>query len=464
MQPYFLKKHLSVIGLIVTITLFLVYKVIGLSFRFGDTTAYWYMASQLVNGVLPYRDFFLADPPVYVLMLVPLVQIFKNNLIVLQLLPAIFECGTAVLLFIYSRREKVKYYWLVPIVYLFSFTILATSDYGTGLQLATFALMMGLVSLQQHKYWYVGCFFAVSCLVKLYAAPIVLGVLFFYFFKKNYTQLAQIIFSGLFTTVLIVCPFIYSSGQSFFEAVIMHHFFRPMGINKLSVLSFFLQNDGVLLLWVGIAVYNFKRHLLLLLLIFQFSFFLLFKDLYYAYLGILMPFIAILSVQVFEVFNTASLVQQRLKQMVSMVFVFWLLFTNIYYWKVIQPEGVFATAQNNASELIKQRDNYPLYGSHEIAPLLALLSNRKIFENTIDTNTQTFASGVHDKATISQRAVSTGIYLAVRTTQDPFAGKMMYLYNGYFSQTVFEKSCKLLLEDTEQAQTDNGVAIFFCKS
>lgn len=464
MYPYSIKKHLPVVGLITSITLFLIYKIAGLSFRFGDTTAYWYMADQLVNGVLPYKDFFLADPPVYVLILVPLVQIFKNNLLLLQLLPAFFECGTAVLLFIYSRMEKVTHYWLVPIAYLFSFTILATSDYGTGLQLATFVCMLGLVSLQRHRYWQAGCLFAVSCLVKLYAAPIVLGVLFFSFFKKNYAQLVQLIFAGLLTTALVVGPFIYSSGQSFFQAVVVHHFFRPMGINKLTVLSFFLQNDGLLLLLMGIAAFKFKRQFLLLLFIFQLTFFLLFQDLYYAYLGILMPFIAFISVQVFDVFNTAAVLQQRLKQMLSMIFVFWLMFTSTYYWKVIQPEGIFATAQNNGSELLKQGDEYPLYGSHEIAPALALLSKRKIFENIIDTNTQTFASGVHDKDTISQKAVLGGIYLVVRIAQDPTTGEILYLHDGYFSQALFEESCKLIHEDTEQVATNNGIALFFCKS
>ena len=83
-----------------SIAVFLSWKLTHLVFRFGDGNAYIYMADALWRGMLPYRDFFLADPPVFVLLLAALKPVFGGHLILYQAIPVVLEAGAALLLFL----------------------------------------------------------------------------------------------------------------------------------------------------------------------------------------------------------------------------------------------------------------------------------------------------------------------------------------------------------------------------
>jgi hypothetical protein len=119
---------------LVGLVAFLIYKLINLSFRFGDGDAYWYMANSIWNGILPYRDFFIADPPVFLLFLAELKLVFSAHWILYQALPIFLEAVNAGILYL-LLRDKLKLAWLAVPLYLFSFTVLGTSFFTTGDQL-----------------------------------------------------------------------------------------------------------------------------------------------------------------------------------------------------------------------------------------------------------------------------------------------------------------------------------------
>src|SRR3990167_1659434 len=94
------KEFYKIIFVFVTITFFLLFKFSNLSLRFGDTNAYLYMADVLWKGILPYRDYFLADPPFLVLLLAFFKLIFGKTLVLFQTLPILFEAGTAIVVYL----------------------------------------------------------------------------------------------------------------------------------------------------------------------------------------------------------------------------------------------------------------------------------------------------------------------------------------------------------------------------
>jgi hypothetical protein len=107
--------------------------------------------------------------------------------------------------------------------------------------------------------------------------------------------------------------------------------------------------------------------------------------------------------------------------------------------------------------------DYPLYGSHEVAPLLALLSDRRLFGNYIDTNPQVFASGRYDRERISREAVAEGVILAARITSRPELGIEEAGYESFFSPELFRNYCRRLkFFPSGSREGDNYLGLYFC--
>ena len=63
----------------ITILFFILVKLTTLSFRFGDENVYFYMSQMILNGLIPHRDFFLADPPVFVYIMAFFKMLFGSH-------------------------------------------------------------------------------------------------------------------------------------------------------------------------------------------------------------------------------------------------------------------------------------------------------------------------------------------------------------------------------------------------
>jgi len=99
-----------------------------------------------------------------------------------------------------------------------------------------------------------------------------------------------------------------------------------------------------------------------------------------------------------------------------------------------------------------------------VTPLVALMSDKQIFNNIIDTNTQNFAAGTHNLNLISENAVKNGIYLVARVANYPEQNIHDTGFEGYFNKEVFDNSCKLYKAFDRNVPDDplNQVAIYKC--
>ena len=50
----------------------------------GDENVYFYMAKSVSEGLVPYKDFFYAHPPLHVVALAALIKVFGLNFIILK--------------------------------------------------------------------------------------------------------------------------------------------------------------------------------------------------------------------------------------------------------------------------------------------------------------------------------------------------------------------------------------------
>ena len=127
-----------------SIVVFLFYKFSHLVLHFGDGNAYVYMADAILKGNVPYRDFFLADPPFMVYLLAFFKLFFGGKLILFQVLPVIFEAITSGIIFLILKKWNNSLAFLAPLFYLFSFSTISTSDYLTGVQLVVMLSVLAI--------------------------------------------------------------------------------------------------------------------------------------------------------------------------------------------------------------------------------------------------------------------------------------------------------------------------------
>lgn len=445
------------------VALYLFSKLAILEFHLGDPTVYWYMAKVLPQGILPYRDFFFADPPLLVLFLVPIVALVKEHLLVIQFVPYLLESIVAVVLTVLLKEQKHRFWWLAPVLYLGSFTITATSDYGTGMQLASVWLISALFAVEKKKFFWAGVLLACAALTKMYMGAAVLAVLGYVAWKKEWPALLRITLGGVLASVVVLVPFILLSKGAIIADIILHQFDRPPGLNKLTVLSYFFQREWLLLCIACSVAWWQRRTLWAWLFPAEVLFVLLFQDIYYAYLGILLLPLTALVLATPPVFvqklSLTSELQARGREALLVLGVLWFILGTVQYWSGVYAEGMFYPHAALAQAITEQQEQLPLYGSHELVPLMALTTGRPVFHSIIDSNGQTFASGAQDKEKISSAAVTEGVLLLSRGELHPVTGEAVSLHQAYFSDEEYRQHCQPIFTVPENSRNPRAVVM-----
>ncbi len=448
-----------------TLGLFYWIKSLGFSYRFGDSNAYFYMANQFLHGLLPYRDYLLADPPLLVILLSGLKALFGSNILLFQAVPIVLESATAILIYLEVKKKLPRLAKVFPAMYLFTFLILATSDYVTGLHFVIF--FIALAYYLRKKPYLSGLFWALATLIKLYVIPGFLGWLIYLSLSKHTQQLKQTISSYILTGVIVMLPFLIIAPESVINQIIIHQFNRPEGISKTNIFTFFIIHDFILLVLTTLSFFMIKKYKTFLPLICWLVFYLIFNDLYYLYLGVLAFWIVLSLAELFNYLaTTATPWVVANKQQLSTIIIFSIFLSQLIgikiYHQAIQPQNVFSQI-DEVSHYIQQLPDKPLYGSHEFVPLIALKTNHALFQDQADTNTQLFGSGALNKKELSTQAAEQGVYLLTRVANVAQNANLDQGYEGYFDQDIFEKYCqRLTIIDGSGFELFSDVAIYEC--
>jgi len=457
------KNILIYIFVFFVIFVFIGLKLINLTARFGDHNVYFYMAKAVLDGSVPYRDFLLADPPLLVLILAGLRIIFGNFLLLYQILPVLFEAATAFLLFLLLKKQGNLFAFFVPLFYLFSFSVLAISDFLTGVQLVMLFSISGIFFWKKKMPFLSGVFWAMACLIKLYAAPAFLGFVIYIFFEKNKKALFKFILGAVVPVVIIIAPFLFLALPQMFKQLIVLHFNRPAGLNKFDVFSFFLLREWLLIASAFLGIYFSRKREFFLPFFLTLIFLLLFQDIYYAYFGSIVAYLVIFAIVFINWLWLKSEKSRNVAIFLIIVYSIFILSSMGYYQSAFYNYNRFTNAQEVADFVKTLPDNLDIYGSHEIVPLVALLSQRKIFGNYIETNSQAFAAGALNLEEVSEKAVKAGVFFIARITDFPEYNIKDFGYQGYFSQSVFEKNCQRIKSFSQvNAETPERIVTYKC--
>lgn len=377
----------------------------------GDENVYYYMAKSVSEGELPYKDFFYAHPPLHVIMLAIVVKLFGVNFFALKsatllalLIASFFLYLTCIELF--KKRLSDKNYLLISILalilFLFSFEVMFKATFSMGINFSLMLLMAGFYFIFTRKYFIGGLIAGLAGLTRLYTlAPLTAVFIFLLSRKYQENKLNDFLkmLLGFFITFGI--PMIFMMlvfGSSFIEPVIKYHFLKPQlpGQRMIVYKNVLIENWPTILAFLSSVFLKEKKKLqLFYLTILTCILFLLSLNVPYEfYFSLALPFMAVVgSYSVIEIIR-------RIKTFVKYILIIGL--CSLFVWNTaadamfLEKIGFleFAPLKDLNDKISSSDEKFSIFGDDSVVPLLALITNRKIAFNYIDSNEKRLTSGL----------------------------------------------------------------------
>jgi len=369
----------------------------------GDENAYFYMARLMTEGKFFYSDFFFAHPPLQLFLLSTVYASFGFNFVLLKLtaaLPILIGAG-----FLYhqlwsKKNELAAGFFLI--IFLFNYELLKITSHPFGLNLTTFFLMLSLYYFVAKRPLACGLWWGTACLSGLYGLPWGLIPAGYYLFWDRGRR-SWIKYAGGFALVFISLNLILIAlfGEKYVTPVYLYHFLKPHG-NEL-VIDLFLQvvkSNFPLFFLPFLYIWAPKTRLNtavlaggIMYLIFLGSL----DPLFSQYFMLPLPFFAwVGAVSAASWIENIHTTRVRLSGVILSLIILGAFSIDNMQRYIIHERGT--TFQNaEACRDFITRNSSPdalLFGHAATTPLLALLCDRDIALNMVDTNHMRFEAGI----------------------------------------------------------------------
>ncbi len=374
-------------------------------FRYSvsDENTYIYMAKAVSEGQLPYRDFFLAHPPLDILFLALVYAVFGFNLFVLKATsPLLIILAAAFLFKLVRDKAGGKEAVIAASLFYFSYDALRFSTFAVWIVMSTALIVISIFFALNKRYVVAGVIMAAACLTGLFSLFGALAAMAYLFVadRKGLVRFAAA-FLAVFVTANIVLLLLFKG--SYVESVYYYHFAKPAeGTNKAALFFQFAKVNPVLAGFALLFLFSRQkmRHLFVFsgLIVAAYGFALMFlvgKVFVYYFLP-LIPFLAIIGA------HGASDMIERAGNRRSQAFAF--VATAIIVSSLISGYYFLANTFQDFEDAGKiasyiRANSLPsdtIFGDDSITPLLAILSERKIAFSMIDSNSLRWRSGLLD--------------------------------------------------------------------
>jgi len=133
----------------------------------GDENVYLYMGKLVSEGKIPYKDFFLAHPPLQILIIAAVFKIVGFNIFISNLMPLLFTLLSAFFLFkiVKEKFNEIKALAAVAL-FLFSFSTLSLATDFVGINLTAMFAVIGFYCLfNKNNYIKSGIFFGLASII-----------------------------------------------------------------------------------------------------------------------------------------------------------------------------------------------------------------------------------------------------------------------------------------------------------
>ena len=222
-------RWLSPVAAGIAIAAFCVVKILSVDYTLADDNLYLYLADRMADGLLPYRDFFHAHPPLH---LVPGALLFAVtggfSLGVGKAIPIVASALAGFFLYRGSRRMGELDGVLACVLFLFAFDPLRIASHYVGASLAAMWIALAFERLSARQAVHAGLAFALGALTLLNVAPAGIGVGLVYLLLDR-SGAVRFGAAGLafFAAAALLCVAIV--GGAFFEQVVLYHFAKAPG-------------------------------------------------------------------------------------------------------------------------------------------------------------------------------------------------------------------------------------------
>lgn len=391
----------------------------------GDENVYYYMGKMISEGKVPYRDFFFAHPPLHIYLIALVYKIFGFNIIALKSIPLISTLITAFFIFEISKEKFGKAEAVASsFLFLFSYSIMFNSVFSFGIEIATMFLVIGVYFLlNRNNPLLSGILFGIAGITRLLSLiPIsILIIAALFSNKKNFLKLL----AGFFIIFLLVNGiFILFFDDAYFSQVYKFHFLKNSDTEE----NFKEYIDTVKLDWIlFLSAFSFifvkekkPAGMFAAVSIVYIIFLMALKRVFGFYFIIVIPFLAMIGgysiIKLLKRFKMPKKAVIAVSLALFSIFV-WNLASDILFLEKVGFVGFergkdLTDFVNSASS-----KNTLLFGDESVVPLLALLTNKKIALDFVDTNNQVFISGIKDLAGLLSDLKGKDILFIIRSKQ-----------------------------------------------
>jgi len=254
--------------------------------------------------------------------------------------------------------------------------------------------------------------------------------------------------------------------ENYLNSVFLYHLLKSEGISKLIIFKFFLRWDFILIFLSAFALtFKNKKKILFPLIVAGviLLFYIAYADIYYLYLGLLIPFLAIIGG--YSLYKLTKKIPQKF----LFILIIFLLGIIIIHNSSFYIKDHSSTAKidfiYDIVEYVQENSeiNDKIYGDFEIAPLVALMSKRKIINNYVDTNEKTFISGLYNIQERTNTIRGNVKFILMKALLDQ-EGKILHM-NGIIEQSFLLEECNLTKTYSINADySDNTILVFDCSN
>jgi len=350
----------------------------------GDAWIYWYAGKEVLDGNIPYRDFFYSSPPL-IPYLTAALQTFGFNLKAALILPHVLNIISATLIFtFFSLRKQFQAGLLAAVAFLFTGVIFSHGDFLLGSTVVTPFVILGFIFFERKNLLFSGAFFGLATLTKFYG---IVPALFLLPLVKNRKDFFNFCLGGFITFGIPNLVFWALTGNEYWDLIFFNHFKKPV-TEKAFAFWGLLKYDTALIatflagLWLQRKNAALKAAVLAAGGILVFCLF--FIETFYHYFEPLAAILAILFGYLFVEKN------KPFKKFILPVVLSLLLFNSIFsLWAYYKNDSVIASIPNfeKMVELVESETeaDEQIYGVGTLAPLLALETGRDFFGKNFDT-------------------------------------------------------------------------------
>ena len=177
------KRVLEAVGLVGVLGTFFLLKIPGIRPSTTDENIYFYMADRFADGVLPYRDFFFAHPPLHWLPGLPVHGLLGFSPAAARVIPVGATLVSALAIFLTAKRHVGRVGAVAAVFALLTaFSLLRASSHWTGINLALMWSSLGMLFVLRRRCLTAGIMFDLGVCTGNYVLPgaVMAGLLAFF--------------------------------------------------------------------------------------------------------------------------------------------------------------------------------------------------------------------------------------------------------------------------------------------